>query len=159
MMSKGKNRDNTQRYSSQHICGANTIKIKLHNTIILWDNCNQQANGKTDSEQQRIMKDRQIIKFKKLISYKYKRHVHPSDLGFFPEDEEKLINKLTDQKIQDYVAIHWKTFENSKKQLKTQSVEGVQSIIVWLWSIFSNKLRIKQTEQQHQEPVLKASLT
>ena len=61
------------------------------------------------------MKDRQIIKFKKLISYKYKRHVHPSDLGFFPEDEEKLINKLTDQKIQDYVAIHWKTFENSKK--------------------------------------------
>ena len=44
------------------------------------------AHGKTDSEQQWIMKHCQIVEFKKLMPFK--NDVHPSDLGFFYEDEE-----------------------------------------------------------------------
>ena len=37
------------------------------------------------------------------------------------------------------------------KQWKKRSNEHVQSITLWLWNMVSNKLRIKCTEQQHQE--------
>jgi len=55
--------------------------------------------------------------------------------------------------------MHRKTFANSKRQWKNQSVEGVQSITVWLRNIVSNKPRLKRTEQRHRERVLNASLT
>ena len=41
------------------------------------------------------MKDHQIVKFKKLMLYK--EDVGPSDLSFFPDDEEEFIEQLTAQ--------------------------------------------------------------
>jgi len=61
--------------------------------ISLRDIRNKQVYGDTDSERQRVVKDRQIIEFKNLMSYE--KDVRPSDLGFFPEDEEEFIEQST----------------------------------------------------------------
>ena len=68
----------------------------------------------------------------------YKPDVRPSDLGFFPEDEEEFIAQSTAQQLRDYILMHWKAFENSRKQWKQRSVDGVQSITEWIQGIGSN---------------------
>ena len=55
--------------------------------------------------------------------------------------------------------MHWKTFENSKRQWKKPSFDRVQSITVWIWSIISNKPQIKRKKQQHWEQVVNTLLT
>merc|ERR1712151_1368929 len=117
---------------------------------------NKQVHGGTDSERQRIMKQRQVLEFKRLMSYR--KDVRPSDLGFFPEDEEEFIEQSTVQQLRDYIAMHRKIFENSKRQWKKRSVEGVPSITVWLQRIVSNRPRIRRTERRHREQVLNTSL-
>ena len=62
------------------------------------------------------MEDCHIIKFNKLMSYK--KDIHPSDICFFPEDEEGFIEQSTFQQLQDYLAMHWKTFSISKNSEK-----------------------------------------
>ena len=84
--------------------------------ISLWDICNKQVHGGTHSERQQIIKQRQVVKFKRLMSYR--KDVCPSDLGFFPEDEEEFIKQSTVQQLRDYISMHRKIFENSKKQWK-----------------------------------------
>ena len=93
------NRHDTQRYSAQYIWGANIVEITLRQMIKLWEIWNNQVHGNTDGERQWIMKRRQIAKFKRLMSYK--PDVWPSDLGFFPDDEEEFIVQSTAQQLRD----------------------------------------------------------
>ena len=113
--------------------------------INLWEIRNNEVHGSTDSKRQWIMKQWQITEFKKLMMLK--KDVRPSDLSFFPDDEEGFIEESTVQQLWDYVAMHQKTFINSKKQWKNQSLWGVQSITGWLRIIASNALQIRRTEQ------------
>ena len=88
----------------------------------------------------------------------YRKDVHPSDLGFFPEDDEEFIKQLTVQQLRNYVSMHRKIFENSKRQWKKHSIEGVPSITGWLQWIISNQLRIKRTEWRHCNQVMNTSI-
>ena len=81
--------------------------------ISLWDICNKQVHRDTDSKQQRIMKQHQVLEFKRLMLYR--KDVHPSDLGFFLEDKEEFIKQSTVQQLIDYIAMHRKILENSIK--------------------------------------------
>ena len=97
------------------------------------------------------MKQCQVLKFKRLMSYR--KDVHPSYLSFFPEDEEEFIKQLTVQQLQDYIAMHQKIFKNSKRQWKKRLVEGVPSITVWFQRIVSNRPQIRCTKRQHHDQV------
>ena len=108
------NRDDTQRYSTQYIWGANIVKITLRQMKKLWDIRNKQVNGNTDSKRQQIMKNCQITKFKCLMLYK--PDVQPSDLSFFPDNKEEFIEQSTAQKLCDYILMHSKMLANSKLQ-------------------------------------------
>merc|ERR1712032_410206 len=149
------NKHDTQRYSAQYIWGANIVEITLRQLIKLWEIRNTQVHGTTDGERQRIMKHRQIAEFKRLMSYK--PDVRPSDLCFFPDDAEEFIAQSTAQQLRDYISMHRKAFENSRKQWKQRSVDGVQSITEWLRGIGSNAPRIQRTEQRHRARVLNSS--
>lgn len=83
------------------------------------------------------MKERQRVEFQKLMTHK--KEDRPSDLSFSPIDEEKFIEQLTTQQLEDYISMHRKTFENSKKHWKNRSIKGLKSITVWLWNLTANK--------------------
>lgn len=82
--------------------------------INLWEIRNVEVHRSTDSDRQWIMKQHQVTEFKKLMMFK--KDVCLSDLSFFPNDEEGFIEESTVQQLWDYVAMHWKTCVNSKKQ-------------------------------------------
>jgi len=123
--------------------------------IGLWENRNEQVHGSTHTERQRIMKQRQVLEFKRLMVYR--KDVRPSDLGFFPEDEEDFIEQSTVQQLRDYVSMHRKIFENSKRQWKKRSIEGVPAITGWLRRIISNRPRLNRTERRHRDQVMNTS--